>query len=339
MLVDIAFFYGKGLAIKKIGICTLHFGNNFGAVLQAFSLQEVLKSMGHEVEFIKLKDFKPTKQAKNVELFNKSRESLNISEKMYEKDLDKYDAIIIGSDELWNLKNGSFEHLEEYFGYNLNADKIASYAPSANGVTAQELIEYYDGKVDFSKFNKLSARDKVTQKLIKDVSGIDAPLVLDPTLLIDSFEKYTKYPENDEKDYIVIYGYEFSDEEISKIMEFAKSKNKKVYSLGFEKDWCDALKIDIFEFLGYMKNADYCITNTFHGLLFAMILEKEFVVFPNTNAKVHDIIDRFGITERNGMYVEDLNEIFDNKVDYERINKFKLEKREESLEYLRNFIG
>jgi hypothetical protein len=39
------------------------------------------------------------------------------------------------------------------------------------------------------------------------------------------------------------------------------------------------------------------------------------------------------------MYVEDLNEIFDNKVDYERINKFKLEKREESLEYLRNFIG
>ena len=175
--------------------------------------------------------------------------------------------------------------------------------------------------------------------MIKDVSGIDAPLVLDPTLLIDSFEKYTKYPENDEKDYIVIYGYEFSNEEISKIMEFAKSKNKKVYSLGFEKDWCDALKIDVFEFLGYMKNADYCITNTFHGLLFAMILEKEFVVFPNTNAKVHDIIDRFGITERNGMYVEDLNEIFDNKVDYERINKFKLEKREESLEYLRNFIG
>ena len=109
--------------------------------------------------------------------------------------------------------------------------------------------------------------------------------------------------------------------------------------MGFEKDWCDALKIDVFEFLGYMKNADYCITNTFHGLLFAMILEKEFVVFPNTNAKVHDIIDRFGITERNGMYVEDLNEIFDNKVDYERINKFKLEKREESLEYLRNFIG
>lgn len=325
--------------MKKIGICTLHFANNFGAILQALSLQEVLKEMGHEVEFIKLKDFKPTATAENVELFNESKKSLNIAKELYNSENDKYDAIIIGSDELWNIKNDSFEHLEEYFGYNFNAERIASYAPSANGVTGEELKEFYDGKVDFSKFTNLSARDVMTQKLIKDVSGIDATLVLDPTLLIESFEKFTKYPDENEKDYIVIYGYEFSDEEKKKIMDFANSKNKKVYSLGFEKEWCKSLKLDIFEFLGYMKNADYCITNTFHGLLFSMILEKEFVVFPNKNAKVHDVINRFEIEDRNGMNVENLNEIFDNNVDYSKINEIKLEKREESLEYLRKVIG
>lgn len=324
--------------MKKIGICTLYFANNFGAILQAFSLQEVLKNMRYDVEFIKLQEFVDNSKDRNIEVFDKSKESLNINKEIYDKNKHKYDAIIVGSDELWNIKNGSFEHLEEYFGYNLNAKMIASYAPSANGVTAEELKEFYDGKIDFSRFNKLSARDRKTKELIEAFSEKEAELVLDPTLLVESFEKYIKYPENFEKDYIVIYGYKFTEEEKNKILKFAEVQNKKIYSLGFKKDWCETIDADIFEFLGYMKNADYCITNTFHGLLFSMILEKEFVIFPRENVKVLDIIERFNIEERNGTVKEKLNDIFSSKVDYEKINKIKLEKREESLKYLRSIV-
>lgn len=323
--------------MKKVGICTLCNANNFGAILQAFSLQETVKEMGHEVEFIKLKSEHFVSSNKNKEGFDRSRKFLNMSEKEYDKENDNYDTIIVGSDEVWNLNNNTFEHLDEYFGYNLNSKKIISYAPSANGTNKEDFEKYYGNKIDFSKFDFLSARDKGTKKLIKDVSNREASLVVDPTLLVESFDKYIKY--NDElKDYIILYGYYFSEEEKQKIQKFAKEQNKKIYSLAYKLDWCDVLEADIFEFLGYIKNADYVVTNTFHGLVFSFILEKEFCVFSNKNDKVIDFMNNFSLAERDAVNVENLNKIFEKEVNYEISNKIKVEKRKESLEYLKNSI-
>ena len=80
------------------------------------------------------------------------------------------------------------------------------------------------------------------------------------------------------------------------------------------------------------------MTNTFHGTLFALILEKEFAVFSNKNSKVVDIINKFQFQERDAINASDLNEIFDEKVNYEKINKLKLEHRKKSLNYLENVI-
>lgn len=324
--------------MKKIGICTLYFGNNFGAILQAFALQEVLKEMGHEVEFIKVKDIQINMNQPNADLFEESRKYINLNENVFDKVKDKYDAIIIGSDEMWNINNRTFEHLDEYFGKNLIADKIVSYAPSANGVTCEQLKEFYGDKVKFEEFDHISARDEGTQKLVKDISGRDATLVLDPTLLVSDFSKYATNPFPDLKDYIILYGYKFSEEEKNKIIKFAKENNKKIYSLVFELDWAETLYVDIFGFLGVIKNADYMMTNTFHGTLFALILEKEFAVFSNKNSKVVDIINKFQFQERDAINASDLNEIFDEKVNYEKINKLKLEHRKNSLNYLENVI-
>lgn len=324
--------------MKKIGICTLYFGNNFGAILQAFALQEVLKEMGHEVEFIKVKDIQINMNQPNADLFEESRKYINLNENVFDKVKDKYDAIIIGSDEMWNINNRTFEHLDEYFGKNLIADKIVSYAPSANGVTCEQLKELYGDKVKFEEFDHISARDEGTQKLVKDISGRDATLVLDPTLLVSDFSKYATNPFPDLKDYIILYGYKFSEEEKNKIIKFAKENNKKIYSLVFELDWAETLYVDIFGFLGVIKNADYMMTNTFHGTLFALILEKEFAVFSNKNSKVVDIINKFQFQERDAINASDLNEIFDEKVNYEKINKLKLEHRKNSLNYLENVI-
>ena len=180
--------------MKKIGICTLYFGNNFGAILQAFALQEVLKEMGHEVEFIKVKDIQINMNQPNADLFEKSREYINLNTKIFDNVKDKYDAIIIGSDEMWNINNNTFEHFEEYFGKKLNVEKIVSYAPSANGVTAEQLKAFYGDDVKFKEFAHISARDEGTQKLVKDISGRDAELVLDPTLLLSDFSKYASNP-------------------------------------------------------------------------------------------------------------------------------------------------
>lgn len=325
--------------MKKIGICTLYFANNFGAILQAFSLQEVLKKMGYDVQFLKLRSVEKQTGTSNLEQFKESKTYLNISEKVYDNTKDKYDVIIIGSDEVWNLNNNSFEHLDEYFGINLKADKIITYAPSANGTTIEKLREVYGNKVDFSTIDVLSARDKTTQKLIKDASGRDSTMVLDPTLLMDSFDSYAVYKEPEEKDYIVIYGYNFSKVEQKKIKEFANKNNKKVYSLAFKQDWCETLEANIFEFLGYIKKADYIITNTFHGLLFSIILEKNFALFSNNIKKINDFTEKFDLKDRDAINVQDLSEILENEVDYEKLNALKLEERKKSLNYLENAIN
>ena len=325
--------------MKKIGICTLYFANNYGAVLQAFALQEVLKEMGHDVEFIKVRDVKVNMKQPNADLFEESRKYINLSKEIFDINKDKYDAIIIGSDEVWNINNGTFEHFEEYFGKKLKAEKIISYAPSANGVTSEQLKEFYGDDIKFEEFNCISARDEGTRKLVKDISGRDAELVLDPTLLVSDFSKYATNPFPELKDYIILYAYKFSDEEKEKIIKIAKENNKKIYSLAYKFDWAETLYTDIFGFLGVIKNADYMMTNTFHGTLFALILEKEFAVFSNKNSKVEDIINKFQFKDRDGINVEDLNEIFDNNVDYEKINKLKLMHRRKSLDYLDSVIN
>lgn len=325
--------------MKKVGICTLYFADNFGAILQAFSLQNILQNLGHEVEFIKLKDFKGDINNYNSENFKKSQTYLNICSDIYDKDIHNYDTIIVGSDEMWNINNNSFEHLDEYFGYNFNCQNIISYAPTANGVTSETLRNIYNNRIDFSKFSNLSVRDKATQELVKEISNVDAKLVLDPTLLMDSFDPFVKYPDPNLKDYILIYGYNFSEDEKSKIIQFAKENNKEIYSLalGANPGWCKSLNADIYEFLGYFKNADYTITNTFHGLLFSLILEKEFAVF-NNSSKLNDMIKKFNLHSRNAKNFDNLSTIFNHKVDYENINKLKLEQRNQSLEFLKEAI-
>ena len=323
----------------KIGIVTLYDANNMGAILQAFSLQETIKKLGHDVEFLRFEDMGQINSEDNSKGFEKSKKALQISEEVYNKDNHSHDVIVVGSDEVWNFKNTTFNHLEEFLGYNVNSTKVISYAPSSNGATHKEMRQLHGDNIDFSKFSHISVRDKGTQKLVKDISNIDAELVIDPTLLIESFEEYMDTSAPKIKDYIVLYGYEFSEEEILRIQDFARKNNKKVYSLAFKFDWCDTLECDIFEFLSYIKNADYLITNTFHGLMFSVILEKQFAIFSNNSCKILDFIKRFGIADRDAINVNDLSEIFKNKIDYEKVNKIKLEEREKSLNYLRKAIS
>lgn len=347
--------------MKKIGICTLHDAYpNFGATLQAFALQETIKKMGYAAEFLKFK--KEEKRRKNVRriklrennnssiftpkdikkiTINKgikeSNKFLNISKNIYSKN-DKYDSVILGSDELWNLNNPSFEHRKEYFGYNLNCNNIFTYAPSANGTTKEEFEKYYNNELNLSNIKKISARDKVTVEFIKNVTNKDAEIVLDPTLLIENFEEYAIMPK--EENYILIYAYRVSDEIKNKIKKFAKKKKLKVYSIGFYNGWADKnIDANIFEFLGYMKKAKYIVTATFHGTLFSIIFKKQFVSVAKISLKIEDILKRFQLNNRDISYIEEIESIIDEKIDYNAVEEIKTKYRENSMKFLKTALN
>ena len=324
--------------MKKIGICTLYHSYNFGAFLQAFSLQEFLKSKGYDVGFVKLKDsyfekfiYLKSRNIKKIlynlqqaKYFEKNFKTLNFFD-----DNSKYDVAIVGSDEIWNVMNPSFKHHNEFFGKNLTADKIIAYAPSCNNVTKQQL-KSYNNELDFSKFKSISVRDINTQSLVKKVSNKNAEIVLDPTFLCDDFDKYVKKVPAD--NYIAVYGYEFSYEQILKVKKFARLKKLKLISLGLYNDWCDEnIKIDSFEFLSYIKNSKYVVTSTFHGTVFSILLEKNFITFSNNKSKIKYLLEEFNLMDRD-FTDSNLNCIPD--VNYIEVNKIKNKLASKSKKWL-----
>lgn len=322
---------------KKIGICTLNEACNMGAILQAFALQETLKDMGYTPSFLKLKNCIIHDEERITEEFINMRKCLNINELYYNSKEDEYNAIIVGSDEIWNVKESSFEHIEEFLGYNLVAPKIIAYAPSANATNAKMFKEGYKGK-NLSNFTSLSARDRNAQDIIKEIENIDAPLVLDPTFLIKSYDKYIE--ECTEGDYILVYGWNFSDEEKTEIIKFARSKKLKLYSVGYELDWCEKfIGSNIFEFLKYMKNANYVVTSeTFHGTVFSIIFNKQFLTMTHGRIKSKEFIERVGLKNRDCKSPDEIAKKLEEPIDYSNVNKWIEDERNKSIKYLRNAI-
>lgn len=323
--------------MKKIGICTLNEACNMGAILQAFAMQETLKNMGYEPEFLKLKNCVIHDEERVTQEFIEMRKHLNVSPKYYDPKEDKYDAIIVGSDEIWNVKESSFENIDEFWGYNLNAPKIIAYAPGGHKTNAEVFEDHYHGTRNLDNFTSLSARDTNALDIIKKIAKKDAPLVLDPTFLLDSYEPYM--PKCEEKDFILVYGWCFKEDEKNAIIKFAKSKNLPLYSVGYELDWCDKfIGSDIFKFVSYMKNAKYSITaETFHGTIFSVIFNKQFITMTHGRFKSKELVERLRIQDRD-CAPDEIEKKLNEKLDYTQINNWIKDEKEKSLNYLKNAI-
>lgn len=324
--------------MKKIGICTLNEACNMGAILQAFAMQETLKGMGYAPEFLKLKNCVIHDDGRITSEFLEMRKYLNISPKYYNPYEDKYDAIIVGSDELWNVQEPSFEHIDEFLGYNLSAPKIIAYAPGANKTNGKIFEEYYKGSKDLSNFTSLSARDTNALDIIHTVAKTDAPLLVDPTVLLDSYEKYMEKCE--EKDFILVYGWSFNEDEKQAIINFSKNKNLPLYSVGYELDWCDKfIGSNIFRFLAYMKNATYVVTSeTFHGTIFSIIFNKQFVTMSHGRFKTKELLERTNMKYRDCLLADEIIPKFEEKIDYTDINKWIADEKKKARDYLINAI-
>lgn len=201
----------------RIGILTLPLHTNYGGILQAYALQEVLRRMGHEVVTIDKPQYKPIKfykypfvylkriikkyilNKKNIYIFqeiyptitqytqpflDKYIQRLVISnlKKLKEKD---FDAIIVGSDQIWRplyYKNIEDAYLDFTEGWKIR--RIA-YAPSF-GVDKWEYTYEQTEKCTLllQKFDAVSIREDSGIKLCHEHLHIQAKQMLDPTMLL-----------------------------------------------------------------------------------------------------------------------------------------------------------
>lgn len=352
----------------KIGILTFINTINFGASLQAYALQETLNKMGEKAEIIRYKNKDIEDKEKNkgkrslnlkgiyrqlimgnglrkkTEAFKKYEEKnlrfgLELNEKDFKEINNYYDLFITGSDQVWNMRITEKNYLYFLNFVNDNNKKI-SYAPSFGNDKFPEEEKENTANL-LSQFKAISVREKSGSELIKKISNIDATVVLDPTLLLDKeeWENRIEFVPN-LKHYILVY---FPHDK-KKVFDFVKILKKKtglpvVYlsiSPKIQKGVKTIYNASPDEFLGWMKNADYVVTGSFHGTAFSINLNKEFFYEPSGDgSRIGNLVNISGTVERS---IENLDAI-GNKIDYTIVNKNMKIARNKSLEWLKSAIG
>jgi|LSQX01.1.fsa_nt_gb hypothetical protein len=356
----------------KIGILTFHKVNNYGAVLQNYALQKVLANLGCEAETIDYRNnfiYKPygltnlqkkglsgyvmgvgghftyAMRGKNTNKFRKHMKfSKPVSKYNINTLLNKYDMFISGSDQVWNYKLTNFDktYLLDFVD---DKSKKASYAASFG---VKEIDEHYQKEYEklLSDFQYLSVREQTGANIIRNLVGSDARVVSDPCLLLSESEwlSVAEMPDVRSK-YILVYQLGFCASTISFVKNLAEKTGCKVICLPFPMGkWIKCrcgLTEGPAELLGLIKNAECVVTSSFHCTVFSILFNKDFFVeipkgIAGVSSRVEDMLDEFGLRSR--FLVNGESENMLQKIDYMSINQKLIEKREESIQYLKSII-
>jgi hypothetical protein len=337
---------------KKIGILTLNQQLNYGGVLQSYALQRYLRNQGYDAEVITYWLSENNAHLKGHYWFDDSvpllRRAINavrneyrkgfvfaeilrrwrtikfiqryirMSEKVYRnadelKAIDGYDAIIVGSDQVWNTWHG---HNNPFLLNDIQPQiKKTAYAPSfgVNEIPAELQNEY---SVALKKFVTLSCREKSGVDMIEELTGRNAEWVVDPVLLLNQEEwnrEFSIQPAS--KDYILCYWLGNFPDIIPTLHKIAKREKKKIYLFlreNFSGEIWDDLKFRAYwrkefandphirlfrsagpkEFLSHLAGASAVISDSFHALMFSAIYQKPVRIIINSVPDRKKMADR-----------------------------------------------
>lgn len=323
----------------RIGLFTFS-QSNYGAVLQAFALQRYLREQpGVNVEIIDfttpihLKDQKIFRKPKSAHLVSrivyylftlfryhqlKQRLSKTIEfKKKYfhytrrfssvEDVLENYpqeDVYITGSDQVFN-PNAQFYPVY-YLGFDKGNAKKVAYAPSFgisafnDEITAR--IEHY-----IMDFDYLSCREPAGAEYLKLIVGCDVPVVVDPVLLYDAKEwsKIAISPQF-KKDFILIYDLNGAEKLLLIAKKIQAQKHLPIVCLTGNRTKIYPVCKQVYdagpaEFIGWIKDASFVVTDSFHGTVFSIIFRKQFFTFvalENTSSRIRSILSKVGLEKR-----------------------------------------
>lgn len=258
--------------------------------------------------------------SKRNQLFDEfSKRVFNVSEqysslKQLGEASKKYSAFLVGSDQLWLPSNIAADY------YTLNfvdpSVRKISYATSF-GVSALPKKQADIAKQFLPKINYLSVREKSGQKLIKSLTGLDAELVCDPTLLLTR-QQWDNLIENEriiKEPYI--FCYFLGDNQLSRKCAAAlrKKTGYKIVALQqidmfikSDEGFADIAPYDIDPagFVNLIRNAEFVCTDSFHGTVFSIINQKQFYTFRrfvehttmSTNSRIDSLLSVLGLEHR-----------------------------------------
>lgn len=296
-------------------------------LLQKFYERKYLKDL--RIRNSKFDEFKKLYQATNG-IYYRNHSDLIISEL-------GYSAYICGSDQIWNPNFCEMD--SNYFLDFAPQGKRISYAPSI-GVSAIPKHKVSRFTELIKGINHLSIREQQGADVIYNLTGIEAKVVLDPTLLIPK-EDWEILASDFEGEYILVYF--IGDDKYSReyLKQAKKVYNKyKIIELVF-----NYTKFGPKDFIGLIRNAKFIITNSYHGTCFSIIFNKPFVVMKTTKdlkhssgfSRMESLLKNLKLDKRILGFSNDFS-LDLLELDYEIPNILINKLKEDSIKYLENSL-
>lgn len=306
----------------KIGIITFNSAHNFGAVLQAWSLQEYLKSQGHTVEIInfrhpmidkvyQLPEHPTGDQVKAYRRFERFiSKSLRITGEFTSfRELKKadftYDALITGSDQVWNSTITKGINPAYLLAFGPTGARRIAYAVSIGTETVPEqekemLTEH------LKHFDFISVREKAAYEGISLLTDKKVVITADPTFLLqrEEFYRLRQRPKGNHK-YIYVHNVHLKriDERLNEVAEelSARTGLPVVYNRNnyhYKNTFREVPEIGPEEFLGWVEKASYVVTNSFHATTFAIIFQRNFITVPalRNPGRMQELLERLELS-------------------------------------------
>lgn len=355
----------------KVGLITLNGYYNYGNRLQNYALHNFIEGLsdGIKVDTIWVEE-KSEKMISNAEIikafrryiFNRHGFRDYVKSKKYTHDYireynmrkfskkythenrvdsieeisSEYDYFIAGSDQIWNPHwiNGYVEFLQF-----ADKNKRISYSASfgVRNIPAEK-------RKDFSSFIKgmehISVREQAGVDIVRDLCGLDVPVLLDPTLLITK-EEWCEIAEKPwwlEKDnyMLVFFLGGMSEQESMECKKIAESNDLKIINI-LDKNNLDCYTSSPEEFLYLIKNASIVFTDSFHATVFSIIMNTPFVNFNrkgmDMNSRIDTLLKLVDMNERRAIDGEPIRlELFN--VDFSSVEECLKIAREKSKKFL-----
>lgn len=358
----------------KIGILTFHCAANYGAVLQAYGLQETLRHLGHEAYII---DYRPgylispykswshqaapttigtlknfmratsvynIRKARNKQFSTFVKQNLRLLPLTKLKDMD---AIIVGSDQIWNpfITGGKFDEYYTLKRVDSSQLKIAYAASAGDVITFKRKFD--NGIIDaLNKFDAISVREKsLGEFLLQNGINVES-VVLDPVLLSDTsvFDALTDKSLTPQEPYLLYFTLIHSKKLSAFAKKLAKEKGLRFIECCSGDESALAPRIiqtaSINKFLSLLKYSAFTVTSSFHGTAFSTLFNKDFISVSSNHQsgeRAQSLLTALGISERL-MLIDNIQSDL-SPIDYEKVNSKLNEQKNRSRSYLTNAIN
>ena len=358
----------------KVGVFTYHNAYSYGAHLQAYALQEIIRSLGHDAWIIdykgdgfvapRIRDLlclsrTPWRLPDAINQYYTKKGLLEFAKLQhrtvhypsYQSLMQAppvFDAYVCGSDQIWQPKkvlDGRPIQDEYFLSFVKNGGKKIAYAPSFGRVPSASFI--CSMAPYLREFNHVSVREDEMREIVGKVMGQEVPSVCDPTILLgrEGFEKIL--PKS--KASVGVFYFPLSlnlprDREICKLLELKYkhleivSRNRSLWFVG------ENVTPSPIEWVRKIRDSEFVLTNSFHGTVFAILFHKPFITLcwanETQNVRVANLLRKLGLVDR--FWREESSSHFldasSMPINWDSVDEKMQVWRSESLKYLKEAL-